>query len=67
MCQCPVMLSITHNPRPQGSDRDSAEKMERLFGEDPARPRVLAMPGPKRVADRTADKDSKARVKRASK
>jgi hypothetical protein len=51
----------------EGSDRDSAEKMERLFGEEPARPRVLAMPGPNLVADKTADKNTKARVTRAAK
>jgi hypothetical protein len=50
----------------EGSDRDSAEKMERLFGAEPARPRVLTMPGPSRVADKTADKNAKACVTRAS-
>jgi len=41
--------------------------MERLFGEESARPRVRTMPGPNRLADKTADKNTKARVKRASK
>jgi len=34
----------------EGSDRDSAEKMERLFGEEPTKSRILTMPRPKRVA-----------------
>ena len=51
----------------EGSDRDSAEKMERLFGEGPARPRVLTMPGPNRVADKTADKKPKVSPGLASK
>ena len=36
----------------EGSDRDSAEKMEKLFGGESKSPRVLTMPGPKRVADK---------------
>jgi len=51
----------------EGSDRDSAEKMEQLFGCEPKPPRVLTMRGPKRVADKTADKNKKARLVRASK
>jgi integrase len=51
----------------EGSDRDSAEKMERLFGKEPTKSRVLTMPGSNRVADKTADKNTEARVKRASK
>lgn len=51
----------------EGSDRDSAEKMEKLFGGEPKSPRVLLMPSPKRVADKTADKSTKARLVRASK
>src|SRR5437660_5132598 len=50
----------------EGSDRDSAEKMERLFGEEPTKSRVLTMPGPKRVADKTADKNTQARVRQPS-
>ena len=37
----------------EGSDRDSAEKMERLFGEEPTKSRILTMPRPKWVADKT--------------
>ena len=52
----------------EGSDRDSAEKMERLFGEEPTKKsRILIMPEPNRVADKTADKNSGARVRRTSK
>ena len=51
----------------EGSDHDSAEKMERLFGEEPTKSRILTMPRPKRVADKTADKNTEARVRRASK
>ena len=51
----------------EGSDRDSAEKMERLFGEEPTKSRVLNMRGPNLVADKTADKDTEARIRRASK
>ncbi|MGO9229276.1 MAG: tyrosine-type recombinase/integrase [Bryobacteraceae bacterium] len=51
----------------EGSDRDSAEKMERLFGEEPVRPRVLTMAGPRQRADKTADKGAKARLTRAAK
>jgi len=50
----------------EGSDRDSAEKMEKLLGE-PKAPRVLTMPNRNRVADKTADKHTKARLLRASK
>jgi hypothetical protein len=51
----------------EGSDRDSAEKMEKLFGGEPKAPRVLTMPARNRVADKTADKNSEARSRRASK
>jgi integrase len=51
----------------EGSDRDSAEKMERLFGEEPTKSRVLTMRGPNRAADKTADKDTQARVRQSSK
>ena len=51
----------------EGSDRDSAEKMERLFGEETTKSRVLTIRGPNRAADKTADKDAEARVRRASK
>jgi len=51
----------------EGSDHDSAEKMERLFGGAPKRGRVLTMPEAKRRADKTADKNSKARLARAAK
>jgi integrase len=47
----------------EGSDRDSAEKMEKLFGGEPRAPRVLTMPNRNRVAD----KNTKARLTRASK
>jgi hypothetical protein len=47
----------------EGSDRDSAEKMEKLFGGEPKAPRVLTMPNRNRVAD----KNTKARFMRASK
>jgi integrase len=46
----------------EGSDRDSAEKMENLFGGEPKAP-----PDRSRVADKTADKNSKARWARAAK
>jgi len=46
-----------------GSDRDSAEKMEKLFGGEPKAPCVLTMPNRNRVAD----KNNKARLLRASK
>jgi hypothetical protein len=39
----------------EGSDRDSAEKMEKLFGESKV-PRVLTMPARNRVADKNAAK-----------
>ncbi|PYT19846.1 MAG: hypothetical protein DMG57_44095 [Acidobacteria bacterium] len=51
----------------EGSDRDSAEKMEKLLGGEPKAPRVLTMPNRNRVADKTADKHTKARLLRASK
>jgi integrase len=51
----------------EGSDRDSAEKMEKLFGGQPKAPRVLTMPDRSRVADKTADKNKKARLARAAK
>jgi integrase len=51
----------------EGSDRDSAEKMEKLFGGEPKVPRVLTMPDRSGVADKTADKNTKARLVRASK
>jgi len=47
----------------EGSDRDSAEKMEKLLGGEPKAPRVLTMPNRNRVAD----KHTKARLLRASK
>ena len=47
----------------EGSDRDSAEKMEKLFGGEPKEPRVLTMPDRNRVAD----KNTRARMVRASK
>ena len=46
-----------------GSDRDSAETMERPFGEEPKRPRAPTVPG----GNRRADKNSKARWERAAK
>jgi len=49
------------------SDRDAAEKMEKLFAADPKAPRVPTMPDRSRVADKTADKNTKARLARASK
>lgn len=51
----------------EGSDRDSAEKMEKLFGGEPKLGRVLTMPDRSGVADKTADKNTKARIVRASK
>jgi integrase len=51
----------------EGSDRDSAEKMEKLFGGEPKGPRLLTMPDRSRTADKTADKNTKARIARASK
>jgi hypothetical protein len=51
----------------EGSDHDSAEKMEKLFASDRKAGRVLTMPGRKRVADKTADKNTKARLVRATK
>jgi len=51
----------------EGSDRDSAEKMEKLLGGEPKAARVLTMPVKNRVADKTADKNTKARLLRASK
>jgi hypothetical protein len=51
----------------EGSDHDSAEKMERLFGGAPKRGCVLTMPEAKRRADKTADKNSKTRLARAAK
>ena len=50
----------------EGSDRDSAEKMEKLFGGEAKTPRVLTMPDRSRVADKTADKNTKARIVLAS-
>jgi hypothetical protein len=47
----------------EGSDRDSAEKMEKLFGSEPKAPRLLTMPDRNRVAD----KNSKSRWARAAK
>ena len=47
----------------EGSDRDSAEKMERLFGEEPMKSSVLTMRGP----NRAADEDTEASVRWASK
>jgi integrase len=47
----------------EGCDRDSAEKMERLPGDEPNWPRVLTMPS----ANRPADKNIEARVRRAPK
>ena len=57
----------THGHLFEGSDRDSAEKMEKLLGGEPKGARVLTMPDPNRVADKMADKNSKARIKRARK
>jgi integrase len=51
----------------EGSDQESAEKMEKLFAAEPKAPRVLTMPDRSRVADKTADKNTKARLVRASK
>ncbi len=55
----------------EGSDRDSAEKMEKLFGSELKVGRVLAMPDrggvSNRLADKTADKNTNARLARASK
>jgi len=41
--------------------------MEKLFGGEPKAPRVLLIPDRNRVADKTADKNTKARLVRASK
>ena len=41
--------------------------MEKLFGGEPKGVRVLTMPDLNRVADKTADKNSKARLLRATK
>jgi len=51
----------------EGSDHDSAEKMEQLFGRSENRARVIPMPDSEHRADKTADKNSKARVARAAK
>jgi hypothetical protein len=51
----------------EGSDRDSAEKMETLFGGESKTPRLLTMPDRSRVAEKTADENTEARFKRASK
>jgi integrase len=51
----------------EGSDRDSAEKIEKLFRGEPKAPRVLTMPNRNRVADKTADKNTEARSRLASK
>ena len=51
----------------EGSDRDSAEKMEMLFGSEPKAPREVTMPDRSRLADKTADKNTKAHLLRASK
>jgi len=55
----------------EGSDCDSAEKMEELFGGELKVGRVLTMPDrggvPNRLADKTADKNTKDRFARASK
>lgn len=42
----------------EGSDRDSAEKMEKLLGGEPRAARVLTIPDRNRVADKTADKNT---------
>lgn len=47
----------------EGSDRDSAEKMEKLLGGEPKAARVLKMPDRNRVAD----KNTEARSRRAAK
>jgi hypothetical protein len=41
--------------------------MEKLFGGEPKEPRVLTMPDRTRLADKTADKNTNARLGRASK
>jgi hypothetical protein len=46
----------------EGSGRDSAEKMEKIFGGEKKRPRVIAMPDRKPVAD----KNTKTRLARAA-
>ena len=51
----------------EGSDRDSAEKMETLFVGESKAARVLTMPDRSLVADKTADKNSKARLALAAK
>ncbi len=51
----------------EGSDRDSAEKMEKLLGGEPKVSNLLTMPDRNRVADKTADKNTEARSRRASK
>jgi hypothetical protein len=64
----PIRLGVATKPVSllrEGSDRDSAEKMERLCGGEPKRARILTMPGGNRVADKTADKNQNARSVRA--
>jgi integrase len=55
----------------EGSDRDSAEKMEKLFGGELKVGRVLTMPDrgdvSNRLADKTADKNTEASLALASK
>lgn len=51
----------------EGSDRDSADTMERLLGARQESGRLLTMPDRKRVADKTADKNTKTRSARAAK
>ncbi len=54
----------------EGSDRDSAEKMEKLFGgasTSSKGPFLLTKQKPISLADKTADKNAKARQRRASK
>ena len=51
----------------EGSDKDSAEKMQNLFGDGLRAKQVLTMPDRSRAADKTADKNTRARLARASK
>ncbi len=51
----------------EGSDRDSAEKMEKLLGGEPKASNLLTMRDRNQVADKTADKNTEARSRRASK
>jgi integrase len=51
----------------EGSDRDSADKMERLFNGQPKQGRVVEMRASKRLADKTADKNLRVKAVSAAK